>query len=52
MNTFDDEVKGWEWQWVHEHQSYPIKPSGDPVKVSKEMYKKYRKIIAGAYQVE
>lgn len=52
MNTFDDEVKDWEWQWVHEHQSYPIKPSGDPVKVSKEMYKKYRKIIAGAYQVE
>lgn len=51
MNTFDDEVKDWEWQWVHEHQTYPIKPSGDAVKVSKEMYKKYRERIGEIYRV-
>lgn len=52
MNAFDNEVKAWEWQWVHEHQQYPLKPSGNPVTVSKELYKKYRKMIAEAYQVE
>ncbi|MGH2645006.1 MAG: alpha-N-acetylglucosaminidase C-terminal domain-containing protein, partial [Chitinophagaceae bacterium] len=52
MNVFDNEVKDWEWQWVHEHQTYPVKPSGDPIKVSGVMYKKYRKIIGNAYQTE
>lgn len=50
MSVFDNEVKDWEWHWVHQHQPYPVKPSGDPIKVSKELYKKYRRIIAEAYQ--
>lgn len=50
MDIFDNEVKNLEWNWVHAHQTYPVRPSGDPIKVSKEMYKKYRRIIAEAYQ--
>lgn len=50
MPIFDQQIKEWEWQWVHDHESYPAKPSGDPVAVTKALYKKYREKIAKAYQ--
>jgi alpha-N-acetylglucosaminidase len=50
MPIFDQQIKEWEWQWVHDHGSYPAKPSGDPVAVAKALYKKYRDEIAKAYQ--
>lgn len=52
MPTFDQQIKEWEWQWVHDHGSYPVKPSGDPVAVAKALYKKYRDKIEEAYQEE
>ncbi len=51
ISKFDEEIKDWEWEWVHKHDSgkYPVKPSGDPVKEAQKMYKKYRKRIGKIY---
>lgn len=48
--AFDDELKAWEWHWVHGHEAYPTTPSGDPATTARELYKKYRKMIQKAYQ--
>lgn len=45
IQQFDEKVKDWEWDWVHQHKAYPVKPSGDPVKKASAIYKKYRKRI-------
>ncbi len=48
---FDKEIKEWEWNWVHTHDSdkYPVEPSGHPVKEAQKMYKKYREQIGEIY---
>lgn len=47
---FDNRLKDWEWNWVHDHDPYPTKPSGNPVATARELYAKYRKAIATAYR--
>ncbi|MGH2644534.1 MAG: alpha-N-acetylglucosaminidase C-terminal domain-containing protein, partial [Chitinophagaceae bacterium] len=49
MDAFNKRVKDWEWKWVHEHNKYPIKPSGNPVIIAKEMYNKYIDRIKDIY---
>jgi alpha-N-acetylglucosaminidase len=45
----DEKVKAWEWQWVNSNELYPDKTQGDPVAVSRAMYKKYAALIAKKY---
>jgi alpha-N-acetylglucosaminidase len=49
MDVFNERVKNWEWQWVHQHKKYPVKPSGNSVKIANEIYQKYYNRIAKAY---
>ena len=45
MSLFSSQIKTWEWQWVNKRKDYPVVSSGNPVIVSKKLYKKYRALI-------
>jgi alpha-N-acetylglucosaminidase len=40
--AFQEEVTAFEWQWVQEDKSFADKPSGDVIKISEELFKKYK----------
>lgn len=42
QNTFDEEIKQWEWQWVQEQKIFPVNPSGSSTEIVLELYHKYR----------
>lgn len=50
MHAFDEQIKNWEWNWVHQLQHYPARPEGDPVAESKNLYAKYAAEIQAAYK--
>lgn len=39
---FHTEVTTFEWQWVQKEKKFPHEPSGDPVKISRWLYQKYK----------
>lgn len=41
LDTFEEQIKDWEWNWVTTHQSYSATPSGNSIIVANELYKKY-----------
>jgi alpha-N-acetylglucosaminidase len=41
VKAFDTRMEDWEWAWVNGHESYPDRPSGDPVATAVELYHKY-----------
>jgi alpha-N-acetylglucosaminidase len=45
LKQFDETIRNWEWKWVKTQKAFPVQAIGDPVKVSQQMYKKYRKEI-------
>lgn len=45
MNHYDQNIENWEWNWVTGHGHYATTPQGDPVAVSKEMYRKYSALV-------
>ncbi|PST83805.1 alpha-N-acetylglucosaminidase [Pedobacter yulinensis] len=49
QEAFEERIKDWEWNWVNGREQYADKPAGDPVAVSREMYKKYAAKIARIY---
>lgn len=49
MNGFATHIKNWEWQWVNQRKDYSVSPSGNPVDVSKQLYKKYFSLVESAY---
>lgn len=49
QSAFETRMKDWEWNWVHGREEYPDQPKGDPVTVSKQLYKKYIDKIKGVY---
>jgi alpha-N-acetylglucosaminidase len=50
QDAFIEKVKEWEWTWVNSNETYPDKTQGDPITVSKAMYKKYAAKIVGDYR--
>ena len=44
--SFDKEIRKWEWQWVIKRKDYPISTKGNPIILAKEIYDKYRKTIS------
>jgi alpha-N-acetylglucosaminidase len=51
QQAFNEKVKDWEWNWVNSTESYPDKPKGNPIAVSKAMFKKYADKMKKAYSV-
>ena len=47
--AFNKSISQWEWQWVNRHNTFLTKPTGDPVAVSMQMYKKYREVISNSH---
>nr|WP_319397471.1 alpha-N-acetylglucosaminidase [uncultured Carboxylicivirga sp.] len=45
QETFDEDIKQWEWQWVTKRFDYPIEATGDANKIVKELHQKYRSKI-------
>jgi alpha-N-acetylglucosaminidase len=45
QKVFDEGIKEWEWSWVTKNNRYSSEPKGNPVIVSKEIFKKYSKVI-------
>jgi len=50
MESFDEFIRQWEWHWVNGRKDYPVEPIGNPIELSKQIYKKYRLEIGKAYQ--
>lgn len=48
-DAVDEKIKAWEWKWVNSNETYPDKTQGDPVTVSRAMYKKYAALMAKQY---
>jgi len=45
-NVFGEQIKDWEWNWVNDHKAFANQPQGNPVLVAKNMYTKYRSVMA------
>src|SRR4051812_30885794 len=45
-NTFQEQIKDWEWQWVNKRKDYALQPKGDAVSVVSALYRKYWNNIA------
>lgn len=52
MDEFEEELRNWEWEWIQKRASYPATPEGDPIAITRELYKKYRSLLAEAYSIE
>ncbi len=44
-----EKLKNLEWKWINGHEAYTGVPAGNPILSSKEMYRKYFKVIKAAY---
>jgi alpha-N-acetylglucosaminidase len=42
---YQQDMKQWEYTWIHKNNSYSDKPHGDPVTVAIELYDKYKDSI-------
>lgn len=45
---FTEQIKNWEWDWVHQHGSYNTVPLGNPIQSAIKFHKKYAPLIAAA----
>lgn len=45
LDSWQKEIAQWEWKWVNKHKEFPVEPQGNPVKIAREMYHKYRQEI-------
>lgn len=46
MEAFAKTIRTWEWNWVNRSVNYPSTPTGNTLLVVKELYRKYRTIVA------
>lgn len=44
-DKFIKDIRNWEWNWVQDKQAFSTTPTGDPVALCNEMYKKYGESI-------
>lgn len=49
FDSFQKEIKQWEWKWVNSRKDYPVQTTGDPIKTALEIYGKYRKLMASVH---
>src|ERR1019366_4473290 len=47
--AFENKIKDWEWAWVHAHDKYADKVTGNPVDVAEQMFRKYNLIFEKTY---
>lgn len=49
LKQFEQTIRNWEWKWVNEQKTFPVTPLGNGIVTAQQLYKKYRKSIAQAY---
>lgn len=42
LKQFEATIKNWEWKWVKTQKAFPVVAIGDAIKISQQLYKKYR----------
>lgn len=42
QNSFDEQIKEWEWQWVLSNNEFPVNPVGNSSEIAKALHQKYR----------
>ena len=50
LKAFEQNIKAWEWQWVNEKKTFPVKVSGNSLDTAKKLYIKYRKVIGNTHK--
>ncbi len=50
--AFDRNLQDWERRWADQRESYPRRPRGDTVAVSRRLWRKYRQPLADSFKVE
>jgi len=50
LKTFEQQIRAWEWHWVNEQKTFPVKPVGNSISKAKEIYNIYRSTIEQAYK--
>jgi alpha-N-acetylglucosaminidase len=50
LQKFEQNIRAWEWQWVNEQKTFPVKPVGNTISKAKEIYNGYRSAIEQAYK--
>ena len=50
--AFDRGLQDWERRWADQHESYPTRPHGDSLKVSRRLWGKYHPALARLYAPE
>jgi alpha-N-acetylglucosaminidase len=46
LKQFDKDISEWEWTWVNSGKSYPVLAKGSSVEVTRQLYEKYKRVIA------
>jgi len=46
FKSFDKSISAWEWQWVNTAKPYPVAPVGNSTIIARQLYQKYRTIMA------
>lgn len=50
LDALDDKIRCWEWEWVNGTESYSVQPEGNPIEISKIMYRKYADLLRDVYE--
>jgi alpha-N-acetylglucosaminidase len=45
LKAFEQKIRAWEWNWVNEQKSFPVRPVGNSISKALEIYNSYRRII-------
>ncbi len=48
--TFEKEIKQWEWSWVTSHKDFMATPKGNPNQIAQKLFDKYYVKIQQAYE--
>ena len=50
LQTFEKNIREWEWHWVNEQKTFPVQSTGNSIKKAEQIYRSYRTIIEQAYE--
>lgn len=47
-NAFENEIREWEWSWIHGNEEYIDQPEGDAIEIAHALYRKYNGLIVSS----
>lgn len=49
MQKFAEDLRLWEWQWIHKHTRHAVKPVGSVAEQARKMYNKYSALMQQSF---